>query len=468
VKTTGRIAYFTMGFPVVLLFLFLGRSVTLEGAQVGINEYLKSNWEVLTERPEVWSRAVSQIFFSVGIAFGIMTAYGSYCKKGEPAFVNSCVVAISNCLFSFIAGFAVFATLGYLATIAGADSISELEFASFGLVFGSWPVALGTLPGGPHWIRLFFFMLFLLGIDSAFSLMEGCLTIVYDSKLFHNVPRKIASGVLIFAAFLLSLMYATDAGLIFLDAVDYYINFVMLLVGCFECFAVGFLYRIEDQIASLGVEVVSSYITTTFGSVIIACFLWFGIGDAEAALWAGFVGLVLCYTLGMAFVTYLMKKKGPERSLGTQYYELYMGNVMQLREDMREHCGHLPVVWAVLIKHFIPQILLIMFALGANATTVDTDGNSVKVFGHYEGYVAWPYQVLGILTVVFAGFLIVSSLAFPRLYAAFDMPNEERDTKRVFASPPEATEMTMKGSTQNHDADVGGSGMSESVEEHVA
>jgi len=208
--------------------------------------------------------------------------------------------------------------------------------------------------------------------------------------------------------------------------------------------------------------------TIQFGSVIIACFLWFGIGDAEAALWAGFVGLVLCYTLGMAFVTYLMKKKGPERSLGTQHYELYMGNVMQLREDIREHCGHLPVVWAVLIKHFIPQILLIMFALGANATTVDTDGNSVKVFGHYEGYVAWPYQVLGILTVVFSGFLVVSSLLFPRLYFYLDMPNEERDTKRVFASPPEATEATMKGSTQNHDADVGGSGMSESVEEHVA
>ena len=106
VKTTGRITYFTMGFPIVLLFVFLGRSVTLEGAQAGIDEYLNSNWEVLTERPEVWSRAVSQIFFSIGITFGIMTAYGSYCKKGEPVFVNSCVVAISNCLFSFIAGFA--------------------------------------------------------------------------------------------------------------------------------------------------------------------------------------------------------------------------------------------------------------------------------------------------------------------------------------------------------------------------
>ena len=132
-------------------------------------------------------------------------------------------------------------------------------------------------------------MLFLLGIDSAFSFVEGFLTVLQDTKLFCNVPRKIATGVLAIMAFLFSLMYATDAGLIFLDAVDYYvsglagscwyasyfltrpkINFVMLLVGCFECFAVGFIYRIEDQIASLGAEVVFSYITTTV-SVLDVC-----------------------------------------------------------------------------------------------------------------------------------------------------------------------------------------------------
>lgn len=88
--------------------------------------------------------------------------------------MNSCVISISNCLFSFIAGFAVFATLGYQAELDGLDSIEDLEYKSFGLVFGSWPVALGTLPGGKHWVRLFFIMLFLLGIDSAFSFLGKC------------------------------------------------------------------------------------------------------------------------------------------------------------------------------------------------------------------------------------------------------------------------------------------------------
>ena len=104
----------------MLLFVFLGRAVTLDGAQAGIDEYLQSNWDVFTKTPEVWARgepvamqpgrlpcsrarpllmrsslfaapspAVAQIFFSVGITFGIMTAYGSHCKHGEPVFLNS-------------------------------------------------------------------------------------------------------------------------------------------------------------------------------------------------------------------------------------------------------------------------------------------------------------------------------------------------------------------------------------------
>jgi SNF family Na+-dependent transporter len=84
--------------------------------------------------------------------------------------------------------------------------------------------AQGTLPGGEHWIRLLFVMLFLLGIDSAFSFLEGFLTVLADTKAFSNVDRKITSFVLTTVAFLLSLMYATDSGLIFLDAIDYYIN----------------------------------------------------------------------------------------------------------------------------------------------------------------------------------------------------------------------------------------------------
>jgi len=43
-----------------------------------------------------------------------------------------------------------------------------------------WPVVLSTLPGGEHWICLLFFDLFLLGINSAFAILEGPLTVLSD------------------------------------------------------------------------------------------------------------------------------------------------------------------------------------------------------------------------------------------------------------------------------------------------
>lgn len=39
-KWTGRITYITMGIPIVLLFVFLGRALSLPGASDGVNAYI--------------------------------------------------------------------------------------------------------------------------------------------------------------------------------------------------------------------------------------------------------------------------------------------------------------------------------------------------------------------------------------------------------------------------------------------
>jgi solute carrier family 6 GABA transporter-like protein 1 len=235
-KWTGRIAYFSMGLPIVLLFVFLIRGATLEGASDGIDAYI-GQWDmaVLTERPDAWSTAVSQIFFSLSVTFGTMTAYGSHCPRGEPAFTNSVVVGISNSMFSFLSGFAVFAAMGNMAYRTG-TSVDDVPYSGFSLVFGTWPVVFGTLKGGEHWVRLLFFDLFLLGIDSAFSILEAPLTVALD-YLGHEYAKWKVAGAFSVVAFLLSIMYATDAGLIFLASVDFYVNFVFLMTGFFETLA---------------------------------------------------------------------------------------------------------------------------------------------------------------------------------------------------------------------------------------
>jgi len=186
---TGRITYVTMGIPIVLLFVFLIRAVTLEGHEIGIEAYI-GGWDmsVLTEQGDVWSTAVSQIFFSLGITFGIMTAFGSYCPEGEPVALNSLVIAGSNSMFSFLSGFAVFAALGHLSHVSGIP-LTDLPYSGFALVFGTRPVVLGTLPGGEHWVRLLFLDLFLLGIDSAFGLIEAVTTVLHDTRAFQHTVK---------------------------------------------------------------------------------------------------------------------------------------------------------------------------------------------------------------------------------------------------------------------------------------
>ena len=96
------------------------------------------------------------------------------------------------------------------------------------LLFGAYPVVLATLPGGIHWVRLLFFTLFLLGIDSAFGLVDAVITVTADSVPGANFSkRQIVSGWCILG-FLIGLLYATDAGFRFLDVFDFYINFLVV------------------------------------------------------------------------------------------------------------------------------------------------------------------------------------------------------------------------------------------------
>ena len=53
----------------------------------------------------------------------------------------------------------------------------------------------------------------------------------------------------------------------------------MLLVGGLECFAAGWVYKIEGQIEKLNAGIVFAYMFTTFGSVVLACGLWFGLNN---------------------------------------------------------------------------------------------------------------------------------------------------------------------------------------------
>ena len=224
---------------------------------------------------------------------------------------------------------------------------------------------------------------------------------------------------------------ATDAGLFFLDSVDFYINFCLLLIGFFESAGAGWVYGIEEQIEELGSSIVFTYMFANFGSVIFACGLWFGL-DNSAEVYAGFIALIGCYLLGTAvtlFFCYLKIQQEPEKwNWSSILYAVGLKNIMTLREELESICGYMPWAWGFAMKHFIPQVLLILFI---NLASSD-NGAGKPLFGNYSGYVNVPFQMLGILFVCFSFIIVMVGVLAPGLFEPFDLTTIELEAAPAF------------------------------------
>ncbi|MCP3921456.1 MAG: sodium-dependent transporter [Desulfobacterales bacterium] len=238
-ETVGKIVYLTVLVPWVILVVLVVRGVTLEGADVGLAYYLTPDFTKLLSG-KVWLAAYTQVFFSLSIGFSIMFAYGSYLPKKTHIVTNAYIVAIGDSLTAFLGGLAVFGALGYLS-VSTNTPINELKASGPGLAFVVYPTIINKLPMLNNLFGvLFFVMLLTLGIDSAFSLVEGVTSGLRD-KL--GWTHKRANITVALVAFMFGLIFISGAGLYWLDIVDYFLNFFGLALVCIiECYVFGWVF----------------------------------------------------------------------------------------------------------------------------------------------------------------------------------------------------------------------------------
>ena len=90
-------------------------------------------------------------------------------------------------LTSLMSGFIIFSVLGHISVMVGQD-ITELATQGPELVFVAYPQALSEMMPPALWSTMFFFCLFVLGIDSVFSSVECCNNALED--ILHNQGYK--------------------------------------------------------------------------------------------------------------------------------------------------------------------------------------------------------------------------------------------------------------------------------------
>jgi NSS family neurotransmitter:Na+ symporter len=227
----------------LLLTLFLVVwSARLEGAGIGIRAYLHPDFSKLAE-PKVWISAYGQIFFTLSLGFGIMIAYASYLPYKTDITGSAIITALCNSGFSLLAGFGVFAVLGFMSHSQNVP-IQEVVQQSIGLAFVAYPQAVSLMgTAGPLFGALFFTSLVVAGLSSAISIVEAFTSAVVDK---FGTDRKLLASLLSLAGFLGGIIFTTQGGLFWLDIVDHFLNaYGLVAVGLLECIAVGWFFHLE-------------------------------------------------------------------------------------------------------------------------------------------------------------------------------------------------------------------------------
>ncbi|XP_069046502.1 sodium- and chloride-dependent GABA transporter 2-like [Lepisosteus oculatus] len=254
VRSTGKVVYFTATFPYVMLVVLLVRGLTLPGAADGLVFYLSPDPARLAD-PQVWMDAAKQVFSSYSLCGGILTCLGSHNKYNNNCYKDSFYLCLLNSATSFVAGFAIFSVLGFMAYEQGVD-ISLVAESGPGLVFITYPRALAMMPLPQLWATFFFIMIILLGLDTEFVGIETVMTAIVD--LFPAVFRRGYRQELLLllfcvVCFLLGLLMVTEGGYYVFQLVDYYGSngTHILFVAIFQSTCIGWVYGADLFCASI-------------------------------------------------------------------------------------------------------------------------------------------------------------------------------------------------------------------------
>ncbi|MCA1031615.1 sodium-dependent transporter [Bacillus timonensis] len=224
----------------VLFLIIVVRALTLEGAAEGLNAFFKPNWDTIMDG-KVWVAAYGQIFFSLSIAFAIMITYSSYLPKKSDITNNAFITGFANSSFELLAGIGVFSILGFMAAQQNLP-VDEVVSAGVGLAFVVFPEIINSFPAFREFFGfLFFGSLVLAGLSSLISIVETFVAGVQDKFGVSRTKAVIFGGGL---SAILSLVFATQGGLFFLDAADYFINsFGVALSGLIQVIAVAWFAK---------------------------------------------------------------------------------------------------------------------------------------------------------------------------------------------------------------------------------
>lgn len=134
--------------------------------------------------------AIGQAFFSIGVAMGLMMAYGAYVPKQVSLTKSALIIAGADTLVALLAGLMIFP----LVFANGLDPASGP-----GLIFQTLPTAFAGMSGGAVFGALFFLLLAFAAVTSIIAIVEPIIAYAEEKWGMRRRNGCIVFGILAWA-----------------------------------------------------------------------------------------------------------------------------------------------------------------------------------------------------------------------------------------------------------------------------
>ena len=176
---------------------------------------------------KTWLAAAGQIFFTLGVGFGIIINYSSYLKRSDDVVLSSLTASSVNEFFEVCLGGLI--TIPAAFMFLGAASLAG-QYGTFDLGFKTLPNVFAAMPGGTGWLFgfLWFTMLFLAAITSSISMLQPVIAF-FEEGLGLKRHASVAFLFLITALGSGFVVYFSK-GMLALDTLDFWAGTMLLMV----------------------------------------------------------------------------------------------------------------------------------------------------------------------------------------------------------------------------------------------
>src|SRR6478735_499889 len=134
----------------------------------GLGFMWNPSWDALLDA-KTWLAAAGQIFFTLGVGFGIIINYSSYLKRKDDIVLSSLTASAVNEFFEVCLGGLI--TIPAAFMFFGAMNDSN-QYGTFALGFKVLPNVFAMMPAGQMFGFLWFVMLFLAAITSSLAMLQ--------------------------------------------------------------------------------------------------------------------------------------------------------------------------------------------------------------------------------------------------------------------------------------------------------